>query len=275
MDIRTLKTKLFSYTCFVLSFIAMIPLALIVFYLCREGLARMDFAFFTETQPAPGVSGGGVSNAIIGTLFLTTISTLIATPISILSAIYLAFSKKSKTTEMINLSISVLQSVPAIVVGLATYTWVVRSMGSFSMISGAIALAIMMIPYITVNTVEVIKLIPQTTIEAAYAMGGKFSLIVFRVIIPTILPGLVTGIIVALARVTGEAAPLFFTAFGNPFISLSPLEPSASLPLIIFQFSITPYENWQQLAWTASLTLLIFIVSLNLIAEYFSKNSKV
>ena len=271
MTLRTFKTKFFSYACFFLSFIAMLPVVLIIFYLCREGLNRMDFAFFTETQPSPGVSGGGVSNAIIGTLFLTVISTLIATPISILSAIYLSFSKRSKTTEIINLSISILQSIPAIVIGLATYTWIVRSMGSFSMISGAIALAIMMIPYITVNTVEVIKLIPETTIEAAYATGGKFSLIVSRVIIPTVFPGLVTGIIVALARVTGEAAPLFFTAFGNPFISLNPLEPSASLPLIIFQFSITPYENWQQLAWTASLTLLIFVVVLNLIAEYISK----
>lgn len=275
--LRIVKTKIFHAGCFLLATIAMIPTALIFFYLIREGIFRLDLDFFMQNQPSPGEDNGGALNAIVGTLFLITTSTLIATPISILSAIYLTFTKKRKINEWIEVSANILQSVPAIIVGLIVYTWIASIIDptkAFSMTSGTIALSIMMIPYITINITEVMRLIPYTIIEAAYSMGGSFSSVAFHIIIPSAMPGITTGVIVALARIAGEAAPLVLTAFGNPFVSFHPMEPTASLPLLIYNFAISPFENWRQIAWTASLLLVLLIFVLNILAETLSKKSK-
>ena len=272
---RKIRSKIFTVVCFGLSSIVLIPLASIIIFLIVEGAGRMDLELLTADEPPPGFGSGGIKNAIIGTLTITAIATLIASPISIFASIYLAFSKKSKLTEFIYIATNTLQSIPAIVVGLIVYSWVVKTTGSFSLLSGSIALAIMMLPYIIISTVEVLKLLPKTTLEASYALGASFTKTVFKIALPSVIPGVITGVILSLARVIGEAAPLFFTAFGNPYATLNPLEPSAALPLTIFKFAITPYDNWRELAWAASLLLILIIVVLNIIGKWVSKRSAI
>lgn len=270
---RKFKNGFFDGLCYFFTAVALLPLALILFYILREGAVRLDLNLFTETQPGPGNKAGGILNAIIGTLSIVTLATVIASPPAIMAGVYLAFHKDSKLSEAAYVANNILQSVPAIVFGIVVYSWVVLPTNGFSLFSGSVALALMMLPYITINTVEVIKMIPNTVIEAGYALGGSYPKVILKVVLPVVAPGIANAILLALGRVAGEAAPLLFTAFGNPYISAYLNEPSASLPALIFQFSIAPYESWQQLAWSASLVLIVLIITANLISKWLTRNS--
>lgn len=271
---RIRHNKLFSRFVIVMSIVTLIPLFAIIGQVFLNGILHLNLELFTELQPPPGLNGGGVLNAIVGSVMLLVLALLMAVPVSILAGIFISEYKTGKKTRfLVNFiysSCNVLQSMPAIVIGVVAYTWVVAPMGGFSMFSGAVALALMMLPYITVNTVEILELIPTVVKEAGYAVGGTFYKVIFKVILPIAFPGILNGIFISLGRVVGEAAPLLFTAFGNPYLSFNLMEPVASLPVIIFQFSISPYENWKDVGWGASFILLFGIIMVNVVSKQIS-----
>ncbi len=272
MKKRILFDKLFDYFCLALSLLAIVPLFFILFGVIQKGIGRINLEFFLENQPSPSNKGGGVANAIVGSFLLVSIATLIAVPFSVLAGLYLSENRKKKLATFIYSTFNILQSVPAIVIGIVAYAWIVAPLGKFSLISGSVALAIMMFPYVTITTTEIFSLIPNTIKEAAYALGAPYYKLFFRVLLPSSLKGILTGILLALLRISGESAPLLFTAFGNPFLSWDLSEPSSSLPLVIFQYAISPYKNWQDVAWAASLILIISIILLNLMTRYLLKS---
>ncbi len=271
---RIRRSKRFAKFVIVMSIVTLIPLFAIIGQVFLNGILHLNLELFTELQPPPGLSGGGVLNAIVGSAMLLVLALLMAVPVSILAGIFISeYKTGDRTRFLVNFiysSCNVLQSMPAIVIGVVAYTWVVAPMGGFSMFSGAVALALMMLPYITVNTVEILELIPTVVKEAGYALGGTFYKVVLKVVLPIAFPGILNGIFISLGRVVGEAAPLLFTAFGNPYLSVNLMEPVASLPVIIFQFSISPYENWKAVGWGASFILLFGIIMVNVVSKQIS-----
>lgn len=276
---RTARSRLFGKIMIGMSFLTLIPLFAIIIQVFLNGFRRLNLDLITQLQPTPSATDGGVLNAIVGSVMILVIALAMALPIALLTGIFIAELGKQKKyafiTSFIYSSCNILQSMPAIVVGMVVYAWVVQPMRGFSMLSGSIALGLMMLPYITINTVEVMKLIPDVIREAGYALGGNFYKVVMKVVIPIALPGIINGIFISVGRVIGEAAPLLFTSFGNPFLSFNPLEPVAALPVVIFQFSISPYENWQDVGWGASLILLLSIIVINVFSKRLSKKLSV
>ncbi len=268
---RKFKNRLFNFFVVILTILALIPLFLIIYHVLVNGISSISWEFLTTTEPPPGAAGGGIVNSIVGTALISFFATLIATPLAIGAGIYLAFNQKAAISEWVYLSCNALQSIPAIVVGILAYVWVVAPMGRFSLISGSIVCAIMMFPIIVISTVEVINMVSKEVIEAAYAMGGSFFSTVRKVVLPIATPALTTGVLLALARITGEAAPILFTAFGNPFLSFAPTEPVSTLPITIYKFAISPYENWQNIAWGASFILLVFIILVNFLTKLLAR----
>jgi phosphate transport system permease protein len=187
--------------------------------------------------------------------------------VGIFAGIYLSQQKAGKFPYLTRLSVEILQGIPSIVIGIIGYLWVVVPFASFSALSGGIALAIMMLPVIVISTEETLKLIPDTLKEASLALGVPYYRTILKVILPSGLSGIVTGIILGISRIAGETAPLLFTAFGSPFMSLNVFKPMNSLPLIIFNYAASPYPEWHALAWGASLVLIVFVFSLNVISK--------
>jgi len=229
----------------------------------------------TKLPKPVGEVGGGVVNAILGTLMISIIASLIAILPSIGAGIYLSENKKGWLYNLLSLAIEVLQGTPSIILGIIAYIWVVRPMKHFSMISGGIALGIMMIPVVSKATEESLKMIPDYIREAAMALGVPYYRMIIKVVLPVGLTGIVTGILVALARIMGETAPLLFTAFGNPYLNLNPTKPVDSLPLVIYNYAKSPFEEWHRLAWGASLILIILILIMNIMTRWLTKKWKV
>lgn len=273
--INIIKEKIFFFIIFIFSITVIFLVLIILFYIFKKGIANINLDLFIHNPKPTGESGGGVLNAIVGSLILVFFASLFAIPIGVMAGIYLADAKKSKFIDTIRLFVDVLQSVPSIVIGIVVYGWLVVPMRSFSAISGSVALAIMMLPVIIKNTEETLKLIPYSIKEAAYALGVPYYKVIFKVVLPCGISGIVTGIIVALARIIGETAPLLFTAFGNHFFSTSLLKPIEAIPHIIFKYATSPYEDWQNIAWGASLLLVIFVLSLNFLSKVVLKKWKV
>ena len=273
MKKRIISDKIFSILCFLCVIIALLPLIFIILNVIEKGIPQFIIEIFKKTSSTKKTltfqDYQTLLNATTGTLMLISLSSLIALPFALFAGIYIAENKKKKLVHYLYTSCNILQSIPAIVIGIIGYVWFVKPFGGFSLISGALALAIMMLPYITASVVEVISLIPHSLREAGYALGGNFYQIIFKIILPSSIKGIVSGFLVALGRIAGEASPLLFTAFGNPYFSINLNEPISSLPLIIYQFAISPYEHWKDLAWTASLILLIFIIFINIITKKF------
>ncbi len=268
MNKRIIFNQFFKYFCLFLSIVALVPIFLIILGVLQNGIGRINLTFFLETQPSPSNQGGGILNALLGTIYIVGLATILVVPISILAGFYLSENKKGKLTSTLYSSFNILQSIPAIVIGIVAYAWVVRPMGNFSLFSGAIALAIMMFPYIAITATEIFSLVPNTVKEAGYALGSSYYKLFFKVLLPNSIKGILTGILLSISRVAGESAPLLFTSFGNPFVNLSLDQPTAALPLIIFQYAISPYKNWQDVAWAASLILIISIIFLNIMSRY-------
>lgn len=236
-----------------------------------NGLDAITPTLFTESTPPPPGEGGGLLNAIFGSLIMTVVGTLIGTPIGILAGTYLAeFGKTSKLAEVIRFINDILLSAPSIVIGLFVYEIMVSSMGHFSAWAGAVALSIIAMPVVIRTTEDMLKLVPNTLREAAAALGSPQWKVVLMICYRAARNGMITGVLLAVARISGETAPLLFTALNNQFWSTDMNAPMANLPVVIFQFALSPYEDWQRLAWGGALLITVTILFLNIIARALS-----
>ena len=263
---RVKINKIIDLTINILSYFLMVPLILILAYIIKNGIANFNLDFFISLPKPVGEEGGGASNAIIGTLMIVFGASILSIPIGVLIGLYLS-EHTNKLSDIVRVSIETLQGIPSIVYGIVAYAWIVLPFNSFSAISASIALGLMILPMVTKATEETLKMIPNTLKEASYALGSSYLNTMFKVIIPAGYKGILSGILVGLARITGETAPLLFTAFGNPFMNLNPLQPTNALPLIIYNYATSPYEEWQSIAWTASLFLIIFVLFLSIMSK--------
>ena len=244
--------------------LATLPLLFILFYLLRKGAAVINVEFFTQMPLPIGEAGGGMANAIIGTLILVGLAMGIGLPVGIGAGLYLAEHRGTRLATVVRFLSDVLNGLPSIVMGIFAWQFIVRPMGHFSAIAGGIALSAMMIPMVTRTTEEMVRLVPTSLREAALALGYTRWRTSLSIVLRTAAAGIVTGALVAVARIAGETAPLFFTALGNHFASTSLNEPIAALPLQIFNYAISPYETAHALAWAGALVLigLVLIVSI-------------
>ncbi|MEY8688368.1 MAG: phosphate ABC transporter permease PstA [Leptothrix sp. (in: b-proteobacteria)] len=245
----------------------------ILFETVRLGLGGINLALFTEMTPAPQAEIGGLANAIFGSLLMVTMATLIGTPIGILAGVYLVEYGRSnwlgRTTRFIN---DILLSAPSIVIGLFIYAvWVAR-FKNFSAFAGVLALALIVIPVVIRTTENMLSLIPNALREAAYALGTPKWKVILSITLKSARAGVITGILLAVARISGETAPLLFTALSNQFWTSNLNEPMASLPVTIFKFAMSPYENWQKLAWAGVFLITVGVLALNIVARTFLRN---
>jgi phosphate transport system permease protein len=273
--LRIIKDRLFLALVVLLSFAMIVPLLLIIFYIVKNGIGVINWEFLTALPRPMGETGGGIANALAGTMMLIVLASLIAIPLGVLAGIYLAEQKTGRIASGVRLCMEVLQGIPSIVIGIVAYAWVVLSMGTFSALSGSVALAIMMLPVIVRSTEETLRLVPDILREASLALGVSYSRTVLKIIVPSGFTGILTGILLAIARITGETAPLLFTAFGNPYMSLNVLKPVDSLPLMIFNYATSPYPEWHAKAWGAALVLVVFVLGMNFTAKVIAKRWKV
>jgi len=245
-------------------------LGIILTVLFQKGISGMDTHVFTHMTPPPGEDGGGLLNPIVGSLFMTGIAVIVAMPLGILAGTYLAeYGRDSRAAVVIRLINDVLLSAPSVVIGLFIYEVMVRQMGHFSAIAGAVALSIIAIPVIVRTTEDMLRLIPDPLREAATALGAPRWHVISKVAFQAARAGIITGVLLAVARISGETAPLLFTALNNQFWSLDPNAPMASLPAVIFQFAGSPYENWRELAWAGALIITVAVLVLNIVARLF------
>lgn len=271
---RSFKEKLFQFFIYFFSILAMLPLVVILIFIFEKGISVINWDFFTHLPPSPGEGTGGIANALTGTLELIIIAFILAVPVSIIIGIYIA-EAKNRFANILSVGINILQSIPSIVIGIIAYLWVVKPLKGFSALSGGVALALMMLPLIIKATEETVKMIPPYLKEAAYALGAGYKHTILKVILPASSGGIISGILLALARIAGETAPLLFTAFGNPFINLNPLKPVDSLPLLIFNYSMSPYDNWHAVAWGASVVLILLVLIFQITGKMVSEKWKV
>lgn len=241
--------------------LVLVPLFAIFAYLVYRGVGSINWAFLTQTQKPVGEAGGGMANAIVGSAFILALASILGVPVGVGAGIYLAEYGRNRFGDVIRFTADVLNGVPSIVIGIVAYSIVVLTQKHFSALAGGVALAIMMIPTITRTTEEMLLLVPQALREAAYGLGIPRWRTTLSITLRTATSGVITGIMLAFARVAGETAPLLFTAFGNQFWNLKVNEPTAALPLQIFSYAISPYDEWHRQAWAGALVLIILIVT--------------
>jgi phosphate transport system permease protein len=250
-------------------------LVLILGALLWQGFHGLTFQVFTEMTPPPGGSGGGLLNPIVGSLILTGLGVLIGTPLGILAGTYMAeYGRYDKLTTVVRFINDILLSAPSIVVGLFIYEIMVYPMGHFSAIAGAVALAVIVVPVVVRTTEDMLLLLPDTLREAATSIGMPRAVMITRVAYRAARAGMITGVLLAVARISGETAPLLFTALNNQFWSLDLNAPMASLPVVIFQFALSPYKEWQQLAWTGALIITLAVLVLSIVARALAAGRK-
>jgi phosphate transport system permease protein len=239
----------------------LLPLVAVFGYLVYKGIGSINFAFLTQTPKPPGETGGGMANAIAGSALILFLGSLAGVPIGIGAGIYLAEYGRNKFGNVIRFTADVLNGVPSIIVGIVAYGLVVLTQGHFSAVAGGVALAIMMIPTITRTTEEMLLLVPNAVREAAYGLGVSRWRTTLSITLRTATSGVITGVMLAFARVAGETAPLLFTAFGNTYWNWKIGQPTAALPLQIFTYAISPYDEWHKQAWAGALILIVLIVA--------------
>ena len=243
------------------------PLILIFGFLLYQGGAALNAAFFTELPKPVGEPGGGMANAIVGSLMLIGLAAALGVPVGMLGGIYLADSRDRRLTRLVRFLADVLNGVPSIVIGIFAYTILVLPMRRFSALAGAVALAVIMLPIVIRTTEEMVRLVPASLREAGLALGIPQWNVLLRVVVPTARAGIVTGVMVAVARIAGETAPLLFTAFGNRFWHQGLDQPIAALPLQIFAYAIAPYEDWHRQAWAGASVLIVMVFLVGLLAR--------
>lgn len=248
--------------------LGMIFLLWILSILVIKGFSALDLTLFTNSTPAPGSEGGGLANAIVGSLLLVGCCTLISTPIGVLAGLYLSeYGDRSKVAAVTRFVTDIMLSAPSIVIGLFVYAFVVAQVRHFSGWAGTIALALIAVPVVVRTTENMLRLVPGSLREAAYALGTPKWKVAFKVTLRAAQSGVITGILLALARVSGETAPLLFTALNNQFFSTNMNAPMANLPVVIFQFAMSPYDNWVDLAWGGALLITFAVLGLNILAR--------
>ncbi len=249
-------------------------LALILGTLLFEGASGLSLKVFTEMTPPPGADGG-LLNPIIGSLIMTTIAVAIGTPVGILAGTYMAeYGRYSKLAHVVRFINDILLSAPSIVIGLFIYELMVAPMGHFSGIAGAVALAVLVIPVVVRTTEDMLSLVPKELREAATALGMPLAYVIGKVSYRAARAGIITGILLAIARISGETAPILFTALNNQFFSTNLNAPMASLPAVIFQFALSPYQDWQKLAWTGALIITMAVLALSITARMLASSRK-
>jgi phosphate transport system permease protein len=271
---RFIIDKLAVYALSVCAILVMWSLFSILFHLISHGIKSINLEFITHLPMPVGEDGGGMSNAIVGTLILLGIAIAVGVPIGLGAGLYLNEYADNRFALVVRFMTDVMNGVPSIVYGIFAYTVFVLPLKSFSALSGGVALGIMMIPMITRTTEGFVKMVPNTLREAGLALGAPKWRVIFDIVFPSALGGIVTGIMISLARVAGETAPLLFTAFGNSFWHSSLMQPIAALPLQIFSYAISPFDDWHRQAWAGALILIGIIFFINLLSSYFVTRQK-
>jgi phosphate transport system permease protein len=251
--------------------LVMTPLFLVLYFLIREGASSIDWNFFTQLPKPTGETGGGMANAIVGTLVLLAMGAVIGVPVGVMGGVYLAEYGAETANYWIRFTADVLNGIPSIVWGMVVYAMLVLPFKGFSAYAGGVALGLMMIPLVMRTTEEVLLLVPQSYREAGLALGIARWKIITVIVIKTALKGIITGILVALARVAGETAPLLFTALGNNFWSHNLSQPIAALPLQIFTYAMSASDDWHRQAWAGALVLMLMILSINILVRLLSR----
>lgn len=272
--LRSAKSRAMTVVLCVCACIVMAPLFLVIFFLLKAGASSLDWNFFTQLPKPTGEVGGGMANAIVGTMELLAMASVVGVPVGVMGGIYLAEYGSEKANSWIRFSADVLNGVPSIVWGMVIWMLLVVPFKGFSAYAGGVALGLMMIPLVMRTTEEVLVLVPQSYREAALALGIARWKVITIIVVKTALKGIVTGVLIALARVAGETAPLLFTALGNNFWNRSLKEPIAALPLQIFSYAVSPYEDWHRQAWAGALVLMGMILSLNIVVRVISRGRK-
>ena len=253
---------------------AIVCLLAVLGYVVLQGASALSPAFFTQTPRPVGEPGGGMANAIVGTLILVALAAGLGLPLGIGAGVYLAeYGQTSRLAALIRFTADVLTGIPSITIGLFAYTLLVLPMRQFSAVAGGMALAIIMLPTVTRTTEEMLRLVPDSLCEAGLALGVPRWKTIARIALPTALGGILTGALLAVARVAGETAPLLFTSFGNRFWNLDPTQPTAALPLQIFTYAIAPYEDWHRQAWAGALVLVGLVLALSTAARVLGQRS--
>jgi len=264
---RRLKSRVMVSIMALAVILAVLPLVFILLNLVVKGASSLNWAFFVETPAPAGQSGGGVGHAVLGTLIIVGMACLIGLPIGVGAGIYSAEYPASRLARVARFVADVMNGTPSIVVGVFAWTLIVANQKHFSGLAGSVALAMLLIPMVMRTTEEMVKLVPNSLREAALALGYPRWRTSLRVVLRTALPGIVTGSLLAIARIAGETAPLLFTALGSQFFSTNPNQPMAALPLVVFTYATGPYEEWHRLAWATALVLIIVVFVLSLAAR--------
>lgn len=270
---RTLFNTAMTVVAFICGALALVPLLAVLSYVLFKGFSSLSLNIFTQLPPAPFQPGGGFGNAIVGTLLMVAIGAILSIPTGILAAIYLTEFSDSKFARLVRFATNVLSGVPSIIAGVFAYGIVVLTLtnlklGSYSALGGGFALAILMLPIIVRTTDEALQLVPQDLRQAAVGLGATNFQTVIQVVLPAALPAIVTGSTLAIARASGETAPLIFTALFSTFWPSGLLKPTASLAVLVYNFAISPFPNWQSLAWAASLILVLMVLITSIIARW-------
>jgi len=268
---RAINVVMITLT-YVAAIIATLPLLFILLHLLRQGATAVNWNFFTRMPAPTGESGGGMANAIVGTGIIVLLASALGLPVGIGAGLFLAENRRARLATIVRFLSDVLNGLPSIVLGIFAWQLVVRPFKHFSALAGGLALGAMMIPLVTRATEEMIRLVPVSMREAALALGYSKWRASLSVVLRTALPGIVTGALMAVARIAGETAPLIFTAFGNQFWSVSPTQPIAALPLQIYTYAISPYDDWHAQAWAGALVLLGFVLVISLAARFATRS---
>ena len=264
---RRVVSILMMTVCFLSVVIALVPLAFILFFVVTRGIGAIDLDFFTQTPKPHGEVGGGMANAMLGTLIVTGLGALFAVPVGILAGIYVAENNRSRFASLVRFSADTLNGVPSIVVGLFVYALVVLPMKQFTALAGGVALGVMMIPIVMRTTEELLRLVPSSLREGALALGATRGRATFSVVVPSALPGILTGVMLALARIAGETAPLLFTALNNHYWSTSLVQPIATLTVQVYTYATAPYEDLHRQAWAGALVLVALVLGCSILAR--------
>lgn len=272
MGFRKAKNYLMTLLMVAATVAVLVPLGLIFFHILKMGLSSLSLDFFTHIPAPTGEPGGGMANGMLGSLIMIGGASVIGLPVGILGAIYLAEFGGSRASTAIRFAADVLSGTPSIITGMVAYTLLVVPMKGFSGMAGSAALAMIMIPIVLRTTEEQLKMVPGSLREASLALGVPFWRTSLKVTLRSAMSGVLTGILLAIARVSGETAPLLFTALGNQFWSKDITQPMAALPLQIFSFAIAPYDDWHKLAWAGALVLVTVMFCLSLTARFFGRS---
>jgi len=267
---RNNESVLYKSFIIFLAFVITLPLIIVLLYIIKQGVLQVNWHFLTHVPAPEGETGGGIANALVGSLIIVAMSSVVAIPIGILAGIYLSENPGTKLAYYSGLCVDILQGVPSIVVGIIIYFWIVKPFG-FSAVSGSIALAIMMMPIVIRSTEQTLLLLPPSLKEAALSLGVPYHRVILKVIVPCGFAGILSGIILSIARIIGETAPLLFTALGNNYLSANIAKPMESLPHMIYTYATSPYDDQHDLAWGASFILLMFVLLLNIFTKLITR----